>query len=92
MESKREARHALEFITTETKVIFDENHKIEAIVPVERNVAHRIIEECMLVANVCAPHYAEQHQFPILYRVHEKPAAEKMTEVRAFLTALDYVY
>lgn len=85
---RREARHALEFITTETKVLFDENKKIEAIVPVERTVAHRLIEECMLVANVCAAKFAEQNKFPILYRVHEKPSAEKLSELRAFLTTL----
>lgn len=87
---RREDRHALEFITTETKVKFGENKKIEAIVPVERNVAHRIIEECMLVANVCAAKFAEQNKFPILYRVHEKPTMEKISDLRAFLLSLGF--
>lgn len=86
--SQREARYALEFITTETKVLFDEHKKISAVIPAERNVAHRIIEECMLVANVCAAKFAEQHKMPILYRVHEKPPLEKLTDVKNFLASL----
>ncbi|MEN3112796.1 ribonuclease R [Uliginosibacterium paludis] len=81
----RARRGAIEFETVETKMIFDAGGKIERIVPESRNDAHRLIEECMLAANVCASEFLQKHKQPALYRVHEGPAAEKLEKLRQFL-------
>ncbi|MEW6414930.1 MAG: ribonuclease R [Pseudomonadota bacterium] len=81
----RAKRGAIDFGSTETQIIFDAQGKIKEIVPVIRNDAHRIIEECMLAANVCASEYLQKHKQPALYRVHEGPTAEKLAALRAFL-------
>ncbi|MEN8176663.1 MAG: RNB domain-containing ribonuclease, partial [Pseudomonadota bacterium] len=62
--------------------------KIDAIVPVHRNVAHRIIEECMLMANVATARFLERRRIPGLYRIHEGPTAEKLSDLREFLGEL----
>ncbi|HSN22476.1 MAG TPA: ribonuclease R [Usitatibacter sp.] len=81
----RRKRGAIDFETVETQMIFDENGKIERIVPVVRNDAHRLIEECMLAANVSASDFLEKNAQPTLYRVHEGPTAEKLEALRAML-------
>ncbi len=81
----REERGAIDFETTETKFEFDEQRKIKAIRPAERNEAHKIIEECMIAANVAAAKFLNRHRIVALYRVHEGPAPEKVEELRAFL-------
>jgi ribonuclease R len=81
----RTERGAIDFETLETRMIFDERGKIERILPYERNDAHRIIEECMLAANVCASEFLQSHGNPALYRVHEGPTAEKLAQLREFL-------
>ncbi|MGZ5571443.1 MAG: ribonuclease R [Usitatibacter sp.] len=81
----RQKRGAIDFDSVETRMIFDANGKIERIVRVERNDAHRLIEECMLAANVCASDYLEKNEQPTLYRVHEGPSAEKLEALRAML-------
>jgi ribonuclease R len=67
----RAKRGAIDFETIETQMIFDAHGKIERIVPVKRNDAHRIIEECMLAANVCASDILRDNEHPALYRVHQ---------------------
>lgn len=84
----REARGAIDFETTETRIVFDAQRKIDQIVPVQRNDAHRLIEECMLCANVAAARFFERHPLPVLYRVHEGPGAEKLDNLRAYLGEL----
>ena len=84
----RNKRGAIEFDTTETRIIFGENRKIERIVPVVRNDAHRLIEECMLMANVATARFLEKNKIETLYRNHEPPSAEKLTELREFLSEL----
>ena len=84
----RKIRGTIEFITTETLIRFGEDKKIESIVPLQRNVAHMIIEECMIAANICAAQFLTQHELPLLYRVHDTPATEKLTDLRAFLATL----
>jgi ribonuclease R len=81
----RQKRGAIDFDSLETRMIFDDQGKIERIVRVERNDAHRLIEECMLAANVCASDYLEKNEQPTLYRVHEGPSAEKLEALRAML-------
>lgn len=81
----RKKRGAIDFETTETQMIFDDKGKIENIVAVVRNDAHRVIEECMLAANVCASAFLHGHEHPMLYRVHEGPTPEKLEALRDFL-------
>jgi len=81
----RAKRGAIDFETQETRMVFDENGKIEKIVPESRNDAHRLIEECMLAANVCASEFLQGQEHPALYRVHEGPTPEKLAKLRDFL-------
>ncbi|MFZ2269711.1 MAG: ribonuclease R [Azonexus sp.] len=81
----REQRGAIDFETTETQMLFNEQGKIENIVPVVRNDAHRIIEECMLAANVCASAFLAEHKQTCLYRIHEAPSEEKLKNLRTFI-------
>ncbi|MDR0674322.1 MAG: ribonuclease R [Zoogloeaceae bacterium] len=81
----RVKRGAIDFETIETEMRFNANGKIEAIYPVARNDAHRIIEECMLAANVCASDFLARHGGGCLYRVHAGPNAEKLKNLRSFL-------
>ncbi|MEH6570489.1 MAG: ribonuclease R, partial [Halioglobus sp.] len=84
----RDKRGAIDFDTVETRIIFDEQRKIEAIVPVVRNDAHKLIEECMLSANVAAARFFDEHNLPILFRVHEGPGEQKLENLRGFLGEL----
>jgi ribonuclease R len=81
----RNKRGAIDFESTETMMIFSDDSKIEKIIPTVRNDAHRLIEECMLAANVCAASYLLNAEHPNLYRVHEKPSEEKLTALRNML-------
>jgi len=81
----RARRGAIDFETTETRMEFDEQGKIARIVPEVRNDAHRLIEECMLAANVCASDFLQTHKHPALYRIHEGPTPEKLEKLRGFL-------
>ncbi len=85
---EREQRGAIDFETGETRILFDAERKIEQIVPSQRTVAHRIIEECMLRANVCAATLLEASKLPVLYRVHAGPRVEKLANLREFLGEL----
>ncbi len=82
---QRQLRGAIDFDTTEVRFEFDEQGKIARIVPEVRTDAHRLIEECMLAANVCASEFLTEHEHPALYRVHEPPDAEKIAKLREFL-------
>ena len=82
---ERVKRGAIDFETTETRMVFDDRGKIERIEPYERNEAHRLIEECMLAANVCASEFLREREHPSLYRVHEGPTPERLTKLRDFL-------
>jgi ribonuclease R len=84
----RQTRGAIDFETTETKIQFDDNRKIEKIVPVYRNEAHCLIEECMLAANVAAASFLNKNKIPTLYRNHKGPTKDKLNDVRSFLKEL----
>jgi ribonuclease R len=84
----REQRGAIDFESVETRMEFDARGKISRIVPETRNEAHRLIEECMLAANVCAGNYLVDNGQPVLFRVHDVPAPEKIVMLRAFLAEL----
>ena len=84
----RNQRGAIDFDSQETRILFDSKRKISQIVPVERTDAHRLIEECMLCANLCAAEFLQKSKVPALYRVHEGPSEERLISVRDFLGEL----
>lgn len=84
---ERGVRGAVDFETTETQIVCDEAGRIEKIVPRTRNVAHRLIEEAMLAANVCSADFISQSKHVGLYRVHEGPTPEKKDMLRNYLKA-----
>lgn len=85
---QRQKRGTIDFETVETRIVFGEDRKIQAIVPVERNDAHRMIEEFMIAANVAAADFLLAHESAGIYRVHLGPSPEKLNDVRAFLREL----
>ncbi len=85
LEGARSKRGAIDFDTAETIMVFDDKGKILRIEPYARNDAHRLIEECMLAANVCASEYLREHEQPVVYRTHPAPKPEKVTKLRDFL-------
>lgn len=88
----RRRRGAIDFETTETRIVFGAERKIEQIVPVHRNEAHMIIEECMILANVCAARFLQRKRIPALYRVHKSPDEEKLTGLREFLAEFGFSF
>ena len=84
----RAERHAMEFETVETYMTFDELGGIKEILPRSRSDAHKLIEECMLLANVAAAEYALKNEIPMLYRVHEPPEFSRIQKVRDFVKLL----
>lgn len=88
LRNARDSRGAIDFETVETKIQFSDDRKIERIVPVVRNDAHKIIEECMLAANTCAATLLARQKLPALFRVHEGPREEKLKNLRSFLGEL----
>ncbi|MNZ04074.1 Ribonuclease R [compost metagenome] len=84
----RQVRGAVDFDTVETQIVCDDNGRIEKIIPRTRNDAHRLIEECMLAANVCSADFIEQNGRNALFRVHDKPSIEKLELLRGYLKAL----
>jgi ribonuclease R len=81
-------RGAIDFETTETQIVCDENGRIEKIVPRVRTDAHKLIEECMLAANVCSADFIALNKHPALYRVHEGPTPEKKALLQNYLKSL----
>lgn len=81
----REERGAIAFETVETQFLFDEDGQVAKIIPRTRNEAHKIIEECMLCANVASARFLQKNKMPALYRVHEGPNLDKLTDLRKYL-------
>ncbi len=81
----RNNRGTIDFDTVETQIQFGEGKKIERIVPTVRNDAHRMIEEFMIAANVCAARHLKRNKIATLYRIHEQPNSDRLDEVRLFL-------
>lgn len=88
LHAARMARGALDFDTTETRIVFNNKKKIKKIVPVTRLDAHRLVEECMLLANITTAKFLTRKKQPALYRVHPGPNLDKLTSLRTFLNAL----
>ncbi len=88
LRANREKRGALDFDAPETYIIFNDDKKIDKILPRTRNKAHMLIEECMLAANVCAAEYVQSRKLPALYRNHEGPKEEKLAKLKGYLAIL----
>jgi ribonuclease R len=84
----RKRRGAIDFETIETQMRLDPQGRIAGIDRVQRNDAHRMIEECMLAANVCASDFLTRHDHPTLYRVHDVPSRDRLEDLRSFLGSL----
>ena len=89
MKKARARRGTINFETVESKIEFDDELKIKSIKPLNRNDAHKVIEECMIAANVCAAKFLAKHKLPNLYRVHELPDDDKLEELRGFLADIE---
>ncbi|WP_133128129.1 ribonuclease R [Legionella nagasakiensis] len=88
LHASRRSRGAIDFETTETRILFDEHRKIQRIIPIMRNDAHRLIEECMLAANMATAKFLQKAKIPALYRVHAAPEEDKVIALRQFLGEL----
>ena len=84
----RHERGAIDFETQETRIVFGTDRKIDEIRPTQRNDAHKLIEECMLAANVATARFMQDHEIPSLYRVHDGPPLERLEKLKAFLGEL----
>ncbi len=85
---RKKMRGAIEFETTETQIKFNDNKKIDKIIPVVRNDAHKLIEECMICANVAAAEFFIKKKLPGLFRVHLGPKEKKLEVLRSYLAEL----
>ncbi|MGL5360470.1 MAG: ribonuclease R [Shewanella sp.] len=85
LDEQRAERGAIAFETIETQFIFNDQRKIDKIVPRARNQAHKIIEECMILANVSAAKFVKKHKGDVLYRVHDAPSEQKLANFKEFL-------
>src|SRR5574340_623289 len=90
LNERRHRRGSIDFDLKEPEVVLDDQGLVEAIVALERNIAHRIIEEFMLLANETVAHHLEAHDVPTLYRVHEEPDPLKVAEFEEFISTLGY--
>ena len=85
LRTARLSRSVIDFHASEPEFIYDSEGKIETIKARDRLESHRLIEECMIVANICAAKYIGRHKLPALYRVHDHPSAERLGKLIDFL-------
>jgi ribonuclease R len=88
LEQARGERGGISFESEEAKFIFNAERRIERIEQTQRNDAHKLIEECMILANVSAARFVEKHKEPALFRVHDRPTTEAITAFRSVLSEL----
>jgi ribonuclease R len=88
LKKARQGRGAIEFETIESKFVFNAQRKISHIIAVERNEAHMLIEECMIMANVCAAEFLEKNKAEALFRVHDKPDEDRLTTFKTYLSEI----
>ncbi|PHM50860.1 ribonuclease R [Xenorhabdus miraniensis] len=88
LEQAREQRGAISFESEEAKFIFNAERRIERIEPVVRNDAHKLIEECMILANIAAARFVEKYHEPALYRIHDRPKEESILNLRSVFNEL----
>ncbi len=87
---RRHGRGSIDFDLPEAKIVLDEDGQVENILVAERNVAHRLIEEFMLVANETVAAFLDAHDVPTLYRIHEAPDSLKVEQFEEFIATLGY--
>ncbi len=90
LRERRRGRGSIDFDLPEPEVVLDEGGLIEAIIPAERNVAHRLIEEFMLLANEAVAQHLEDQGVPALYRVHEAPDPMRVADFEEFVSGLGH--
>ncbi|MXP67099.1 ribonuclease R [Pantoea sp. Nvir] len=90
LEKARAARGGILFETEEAKFIFNAEHRIERVERTVRNDAHKLIEECMILANIASARFVEKHQEPALFRDHDRPSADSITSFRIVLNELGF--
>jgi ribonuclease R len=90
LRGERERRGAIDFDLAETKIELDERGKVKNVRPVERLVTHKLIEECMIAANVESAKRMKRARIPGLYRVHEGPEEERLEELMLFLRTFGF--
>ncbi|HIM54645.1 MAG TPA: ribonuclease R [Gammaproteobacteria bacterium] len=88
LKAERTRRGVMDFDRIESQIVFNDNGKIDDIVASVRNDAHKLIEECMLMANQATAKFLAHNEEDFLYRIHPKPTAEKVETTRQFLTAV----
>lgn len=88
LRKRRVQRGALDFESKETRIIYGEDRKIEKIIPTQRNEAHKLIEECMILANVCAAKFVQKHKIPNLHRSHPTPEIGRVDDFNSFLASV----
>src|SRR5205814_1379457 len=86
----RRRRGSIDFDLNEAEVVIDEGGDVEAIIALQRNVAHRLIEEFMLLANETVASHLEKHAAPALYRIHEDPDILKVEKFEEFISGFGY--
>jgi len=84
----RQKRGVMDFDRIESQILFNDKGKIDNIVASQRNDAHKLIEECMLMANQSTAKFLGKHKEDFLYRIHPKPTSEKIEVTRKFLSAV----
>jgi ribonuclease R len=89
LKKERKKRGALEFDTQESRILFNNDGSIKEVLPYERHDIHRLIEECMIMANVCCARFLQKHNLPGLYRVHDKPTKQKISDLKDFFQLYD---
>jgi ribonuclease R len=90
LNKRRRRRGSIDFDLKEPEIVLDDEGMVAAIIALERNVAHRIIEEFMLVANETVAQHLDDHNVPTLYRIHEQPDPLKVAEFEEFISTLGY--
>ncbi|MDC4419139.1 RNB domain-containing ribonuclease, partial [Acinetobacter baumannii] len=88
LDKAREERGGISFESEEAKFIFNAERRIERIEQTQRNDAHKLIEECMILANISAARFVEKAKEPALFRIHDKPSTEAITSFRSVLAEL----
>jgi ribonuclease R len=90
LHARRRRRGSIDFDLKEAQILMDDEGMVEKIVAAERNVAHRLIEEFMLLANETVASHLEQRAIPTLYRIHEPPDPAKVEVFEEFISTLGY--
>ncbi|HAV6907155.1 TPA: ribonuclease R, partial [Cronobacter sakazakii] len=88
LEEARTERGGISFESEEAKFIFNAERRIDRIEQTQRNDAHKLIEECMILANISAARFVEKHKEPALFRIHDRPTNEAITSFRSVLAEL----